>query len=495
MSFNSVEFVIFFCVVVCGYFLTPRRWTWAFLLAASYFFYMSWNWKYAILILFSTLVTYASGLLISRENSLDQPETRKRQRKRGWVAGSFAVNLAILYFFKYYNFSVSAFTAALDQLNLAVNIPYSSFLLPVGISFYTFQALSYTMDVYRGEIAAEKHFGHYALFVSFFPQLVAGPIEKSKNLLPQLKTKVPFDYDRFKQGLLLMAWGFFKKIVIADRLAVLVNAAYQAPQNRNGTQLLVATVFFAFQIYCDFSGYSDIATGCARVLGYRLMRNFDAPYFAGSIAEFWRKWHISLSAWFRDYLYIPLGGNRKGSVRTYLNLGVVFLLSGLWHGANWTFLAWGALHGLYQIIGKLTARLRSRLYEKLKIRQDAAFIRLCKAVLIFGLVCLAWIFFRADSIEDAFLIIRKLPQLRPYQLRNGSLLKLGLDKANFSLSLLAIGLLLLVDYGRQRVQLFRLLERRKLIVRWLLYLILFFSLILLGYYGGIDEAAFIYFQF
>ncbi|MGL6168515.1 MAG: MBOAT family O-acyltransferase, partial [Fusobacteriaceae bacterium] len=347
MLFNSLQFLIYFPIVVLLYFLLPFKFRWIWLLIASYFFYMNWNPKYAILMGTSTLVTYLSGILIEKSNSILEENQRNKMRKL-WVFLSFGINLSILFFFKYFNFLGTNITYILSKIHIGVKIPNFDMLLPVGISFYTFQALSYTMDVYRGDVKAQKNLGKYALFVSFFPQLVAGPIERSTHLLAQIDKEYNFEYERVKNGLLLMLWGLFKKIVIADRLAVLVNTVYNNPTNYEGFVLIIASVFFAFQIYCDFSSYSDIAIGAANVMGYDLMKNFNRPYFSKSIGEFWRRWHISLGTWFRDYLYFPLGGSKVSKSKRYRNIMVVFLVSGLWHGASWNFIVWGGLHGIYQ---------------------------------------------------------------------------------------------------------------------------------------------------
>lgn len=299
---------------------------------------MCWNAKYALLLFTSTLITYISGILIDRANKL-QNKKKSVFWKKTWVVLSFLSNLSILALFKYSVFLIDGANAILEKFQ--IQIPVFDLVLPVGISFYTFQALSYTMDIYRNEVTAEKNLAKYALFVSFFPQLVAGPIERSKNLLLQINERHKFDYENVKDGFLLILWGFFQKIVIADRVAILVNEVYGNYENYGGFQLIVATIFFAIQIYCDFSGYSDIAIGTAQMMGFRLMKNFKQPYFSQSVAEFWRRWHISLSTWFKDYLYIPLGGNKNGKLKKYFNLMIVFLISGLWHGANWTFVGWG----------------------------------------------------------------------------------------------------------------------------------------------------------
>lgn len=342
MLFNSINFIIFFPVVLIIYFAIPSEIRYLWLLAASYYFYMCWNAKYAILIFTSTVITYLSGILIDKIKNAGNAHLDKTLCKSLVVAVSFISNLGILVYFKYTNFLIDILVKSFGMIGITLSIPAVDIILPVGISFYTFQALSYTVDVYRGEIYAEKNFFRYALFVSFFPQLVAGPIERSKNLLKQLSVSHSFDYERMVEGLLMMLWGFFLKIVLADRIAIFVDTAYGDIYTYPGYYLIVATVLFGIQIYCDFAGYSTIAMGASKIIGIDLMENFDSPYLAESVAEFWRRWHISLTSWFKDYLYIPLGGNRKGTFRKYLNKMIVFLMSGLWHGAELTFVIWGA---------------------------------------------------------------------------------------------------------------------------------------------------------
>ena len=341
MLFNSIDFLFFFPVVVLVYFVFPKKLKYLWLLAASYYFYMCWNAKYALLIFTSTVVTYISGLLMEKVKRSGFDASKQTILKKWVVAGSFIVNLGILFYFKYINFALDLFGQVLSRVHIELNIPAFDIILPVGISFYTFQALSYTMDVYRDEIYAERNFFRYALFVSFFPQLVAGPIERSKNLLKQLSVPSKFSFENMREGFLLMLWGYFLKLVLADRIAVFVDVVYGDIATYPGAYLVVATVLFAVQIYCDFSGYSTIAMGAAKVMGIQLMENFDAPYLAISVAEFWRRWHISLTSWFKDYLYIPLGGSRKGKMRKYMNKMIVFLSSGLWHGADVSFIVWG----------------------------------------------------------------------------------------------------------------------------------------------------------
>lgn len=393
MLFNSFAFLIFFPTVVLLYFLVPHRFRWLFLLVASYYFYMNWKPVYAILIFASTIITWGCGLLLER--------TDTRFKKRLFLTISLLINFGILFTFKYFDFLNESVFTVLDAMNIRWTVPNLDLLLPVGISFYTFQAVGYTIDVYRGDLKAEKHFGIYALFVSFFPQLVAGPIERAKNLLPQFRVKHSFNLEKLESGLKQMIWGFFMKLVVADRLSLLVNAAYNNTEDHNGTTLLIATIFFAFQIYCDFAGYSNIAIGAARIMGFDLMTNFRQPYFSTNIGEFWHRWHISLSTWFRDYVYIPLGGNRVGVARNYFNIFVTFVVSGIWHGANWTFVIWGGLHGLYNTSQKFLG------IDKIRFKKFTTL----KATLIlvnFILVLLAWVFFRANTTADAFAILGKI---------------------------------------------------------------------------------------
>ena len=417
MLFNSVSFFIFFPLVAlayfaCGRFVRRNMASQVLLLAASLYFYACWNPWYLFLILFSVAATWLGAIAL---------EGKPVRQKKLVVALVVIANLGILFFFKYYDFfcdSVDWFARLFGDTNAADErmLPRFSLLLPVGISFYTFQALGYMIDVYRGDIRAERNFITYALFVTFFPQLVAGPIERSRNLLPQFKTDHAFDYNRATAGMRLFAWGLFKKVVVADQLALYVDALYWAADVATGLALLLATFFFAFQIFCDFSGYSDMAIGVAKILGFTLMKNFDRPYTATSIGEFWRQWHISLSTWFKDYVYIPLGGNRCGPIRHSLNLMATFMVSGLWHGASWHFVAWGAAHGLLQIADTSTVRIRKSLRLRMGLETAGGIRpawRLVQALGTFVLVVLAWMLFRANTMADAAVIWSKflaLPQ-------------------------------------------------------------------------------------
>ncbi|MDR1669526.1 MAG: MBOAT family protein [Oscillospiraceae bacterium] len=484
MNFNSLGYCLYLPVTLFLYFLLPRRLKNPFLLAASYFFYMCWEPLYALLMLTSTAATYLCARLMAG---------RFLSRRRLWLVLSLVLNLLILFFFKYYNFAAELTGRLFSLLGGSFTPPLSGLLLPVGISFYTFQALGYTMDVYRGKLDAERNFIDYALFVSYFPQLVAGPIERSGNLLPQLKKAHPFRLQAVFEGSVLFLWGMFKKLVIADRLAVLVNFAFDAPPGEaGGFQYAAAAVAFTVQIYCDFSAYSDIARGSARMMGIRLMRNFDAPFLAASIKDFWRRWHISLSTWFKDYLYFPLGGSRsKQAWRRYANLMAVFLVSGLWHGAALTFFAWGLLHGLFQVASGLTKPLRERALAALRVSQTNPVLTGFRVLFNFALVSGAFVFFRARSVMGALSVLKRI-LLYPF---TGSVWEMGLSGKDLTAVLVAVMILFIVDgVSRKRDLTERIAGRR-----WLKYAVYFFllgAMMLFGVYGaGYDPQEFIYFQF
>lgn len=496
MLFNSLEFIVFFPVVVLVNFIIPPKIRYLWLLAASYYFYMCWNARYALLLLFSTAITYLSGLAMAKIQARQRPSAPLL--KKLCVAASFLLNLAVLVFFKYYGFLAANLTAALRVFDLQPRIPVFDVLLPVGISFFTFQALSYTMDVYRGDIPAEKNFFRYALFVSFFPQLVAGPIERSKNLLDQLAVPHPFRFENLREGFALMMQGYFLKMVVADRVAIFVDTAYGDPLTYGGFYLIVATVLFAFQVYCDFAGYSVIAKGAAQVLGIRLMENFDAPFFARSVPELWRRWHISLASWFKDYLYVPLGGNRKGRVRKYVNLMVVFLVSGLWHGAAWTYVMQGALNGAYQVLGDLLKPVRDALVKLLGLHRESFGHRLLQTVVTFALFDLSLVFFRAETLTKAKNILYSVTHVfNPWVLLDGSLFNCGLNEKNFRVMLFTILVLLLADLCKYKgIVLREKLLAQDLWFRWLVLIGGVLFVLIFGVWGtGYDQAGFIYFQF
>lgn len=498
MLFNSLHFLIFFPVVLIIYYIIPDRIKYLWLLVSSYYFYMCWNARYALLILASTLITYISGLMLEKVKRTEYGDRKKEKLKKWVVAGSFAINLGILFYYKYINFTVALVTSAFEKINIHLNAPVFDIILPVGISFYTFQALSYTMDVYRDEIYAEKNFFRYALFVSFFPQLVAGPIERSKNLLKQLAVPQKFDFEKARDGVLLMIWGYFLKIVLADRIAIFVDTVYGDYKTFSGFYIVVATILFAVQIYCDFAGYSTIAKGAAEILGIDLVENFDAPYLSTSVADFWRRWHISLTSWFKDYLYIPLGGSRKGKLRKYINKMIVFLVSGLWHGASLSFVMWGGLNGLYQVIGEALKPVRDRIVKALRLNRESMGHRLLHIMGTFILVDFSWIFFRADSFMDSIDIIKSMFSIRnPWILFDGSLYTCGLDEKNFHFMLIAIGVLLFADILKVKgIKIREVVARQDYWFRWVAVSVSVAAVLTFGIWGpGYSAANFIYFQF
>ncbi len=407
--------------------------------------------------------------------------------RRLFLILSLCSNLGLLFLFKYYTFFSQSLLALFDQFNIFYDLPAFDFLLPVGISFYTFQTLSYTIDVYRGKRKAEKHLGIFALYVAFFPQLVAGPIERSTRLLPQLFEKKKFDYQRVSDGLKLMLWGFFKKVVIADRLAIMVDTVYNQPHEYSGIPLLVATWFFAFQIYCDFSGYSDIAIGAAQVMGYNLMDNFKRPYFSKNISEFWKRWHISLSSWFKDYLYVSIGGNRVKKWRWYSNLMIVFLVSGLWHGADWTFVIWGGLHGAYLIFSILTTKMRYRLISLFRLHDHPFCLKCIQVFTTFHLVLFGWIFFRANNLFDALYIVKNI-----FKGPNWHHYTIGLNQSEFVIALLSILFMESVHLMQRHRRMRRFLNNKPKALRWSIYIVVLISILMFGVFSNQE---FIYFQF
>lgn len=474
MLFNSLHFAFFFILTTAVYFLLPHRLRWFFLLAISCYFYAVFVPVYILILAFTIVVDYFAGRLIE-----DHP-----QHKGPLLWASIVVNVGFLSFFKYYNFLNENLTLLLGLGGASNPIPALDIILPVGLSFHTFQAMSYTIEVYRGKQKAERHFGIYALYVMYYPQLVAGPIERPQNMLHQFYKKVDFNYDRVVSGLRLMLWGLFKKVVIADRLSIYVDAVYNNADHHSWISSVVATIFFAFQIYCDFSGYSSIALGASRVLGIDLMLNFNRPYLASSIRDFWSRWHISLSTWFRDYLYIPLGGSRVRLPRHLLNLMIVFMVSGLWHGASWAFVIWGGLHGFYLIVEHLL-----RLYV-FKDHKDPELIPAWRKVpgyvLTFALACFAWIFFRANNVHDAFTIISNIFTLKP----GGLFIGYG---AGFLYSWALIIFLLLAEINDEFFSArWSMIWSTRPAVRMTGYALLLLLMLLIGVFNG---GQFIYFQF
>lgn len=498
MLFNSLEFLIFLPIVLLVTFVLPKKIRYIWLLIASYYFYMCWNAGYALLILFSTVVTYFGGLGIEWCKHQEWEEARIVRGKKICVAIGVGLNIGVLGYFKYTNFLLDNLRSLFATLHIEMNIPKVDILLPVGISFFTFQALGYLIDVYRDDIYAEKNFLRYALFVSFFPQLVAGPIERSKNLLKQLATETKFELENIKEGIWIMLYGYFLKVVLADRIAIFVDTAYENYGKYQGCYLLLAILLFAIQLYCDFYGYSVIAMGTANFFGYKLMDNFNAPFFSRSIAELWRRWHISLNTWFRDYLYIPLGGNRKGKIRQYLNKVLVFFVSGLWHGANWTFVIWGLLNGFYQMIGELFMPVRNKVVRVLQLKRESFSHKLMQTAVTFLLFAFSGIFFRASDMKEALGVMKNaFTVFNPWVFTDGSLYTCGLDQKNFQVMLWGIFILFATDFLKYR----GIVLRKKIMQQewWFRYLLMAGSIVLivlLGIWGtGYNEASFIYFQF
>ena len=485
MLFNSFTFFIFFPIVTIGYFLLPFKLRWMWLFLASCYFYMAFIPVYILILFFTIIIDYVAGIMIEKTTT----------HKKKFLVLSIIANVGVLAFFKYFNFFNENIKALSEFIGWNYSISALEIILPIGLSFHTFQAMSYTIEVYRGKQKAEKHLGVYALYVMYYPQLVAGPIERPQNILPQLHLKHDFNSNQAISGFRLMLWGFFKKMVIADNLSTYVNPVYNNPSSFSGLTLLIATVFFAYQIYCDFSGYSDIAIGASRVMGINLMKNFDRPYSSKSISEFWKRWHISLSSWFKDYLYIPLGGNRVPISRVYLNLFIVFMVSGLWHGANWTFVVWGALHGVYLIFGMLYKKAASNSYLRKVDNFDAL-----QVLITFCLVTFAWIFFRANNINDALfagknIITNTLSDLvsvfRDSALRAKTIYLNG-DRWSFMLMIELILVLEILQHTFFVKKNLREYIMNNAFIRWTGYVSLFICILFLGKFGS---DSFIYFQF
>ena len=500
MQFNSVDFMVFFPVVLGIYFIIPKKLRTIWLLVASYYFYMSWNAVYAVLIGGSTLVTFISGILISRFS--DEAVINREIKRKVSLILCLLINLGILALFKYGNFMIDTLNSLLSFGHVTLIHRRFDFLLPVGISFYTFQALGYIIDVYRDDVKVEKNIIRYALFVSFFPQLVAGPIERSKNLLSQMRNieniKL-WNARRVTSGAILMVWGLFMKMVISDRVAILVNNVFDNYRMYGSTELILAAIGFTIQIYCDFGSYSLIAIGAAKIMGFELMENFNTPYFATSIRDFWSRWHISLSTWFRDYLYIPLGGNRRGKVRKAVNIMIVFLVSGLWHGASWNFVVWGGMHGLYQVVADSLSKPRTFVREKMGVKQDCFSWRLLQTCFTFCLVVFAWIFFRANTISDALLFCKRIiVKPTPWLLFNGGIFNLGLDRPEMNILVVAVIMLFLVDLVRlvRKQTIDEFLFEQNIWFEWFVLIVLILMIFVFGEYGpNFDPQQFIYFQF
>ena len=496
MLFNSLEFLFYFPVVTLIYFLIPHSWRWLHLLIASCIFYMAFIPVYILILIFTIVIDYIAGIMIAKASG---------RKRKYYLVMSLIANIGVLAVFKYYNFFIDNINTLFHSAHITTHtLPFLAIILPIGLSFHTFQAMSYTIEVYRGHQQPEKHFGIYALYVMYYPQLVAGPIERPQNIIHQLHEKKRFDYYEATEGLKMMMWGMFKKVVIADRLAKVTNPVFNDAHHYSPTALLMAAFFFSFQIYCDFSGYSDIAIGASRVMGIKLMTNFNKPYRSKNISEFWRRWHISLSTWFRDYLYISLGGNRVSVPRWYFNLFFVFLVSGFWHGANWTFVVWGALHGLYLIFAIVTQKSRDRLNHLTRLDRHPGLHGVLQMITTFCLVLVAWVFFRANTIHDAFYIIGRIPvalgDIGHWLIRghySGESFKsligfMPVYQIDIQLSFLLIILLQAIEWVMSHKDISAIIRQRPIYIRWSLYYAMLAVIILFGVY---ENRQFIYFQF
>jgi len=478
MLFNSIEFALFFPIVTAVYFTAPQRWRVHVLLVASCVFYMAFIPVYILILLVTILIDYIAGICLERVEG--------RSRK-ALLCVSIVSTCLVLFVFKYFAFFTGSFASVANCLGWKILPPAVKIILPIGLSFHTFQSLSYVIEVYKGRQKAERNFIVYATYVMFFPQLVAGPIERPQNLIHQFSEEHLLRYEQVTAGLKRMAWGFFKKLVVADRLALYVNDVYGTPRNYNGLQLTTATVFFAYQIYCDFSGYSDIAIGAAQILGFRLIENFRTPYYSLSVSEFWRRWHMSLSTWFKDYLYIPLGGNRVGRGRHVINLLITFAVSGLWHGANWTYVIWGVLNGIYLVIGDMTKVWRNRFFGVFGLHEGTRVRRMIKLGTTFVLTCIAWIVFRARNAQDAAYVFTHLGVGWDFH-------KLATEQFFLRQFPITVAAILVLELG-QRIGNYtipRVVGNWSIAPRWIAYASFVLMVVMFGVYRKMQ---FIYFQF
>lgn len=486
MQFNSFNFLIFFPIVALCYYIVPKKLKNIFLVLASYFFYMCWNVKYGLLLFVCTVFSYFIALAIEKYKS----------KKVALIIG-ITVPLLLLIYYKYFNFILKNVNLLFVKIGIVWSVPQFDVIMPIGISFFTFQIIAYIIDVYNGEQKAEKNFIRYALFISFFPKISQGPIERAKDFMCQLYDKHKFDIENVKSGLLLMLWGYFKKLVIADRAAIFVSDIFDHYVHYSGAYIFIATLFFTIQIYCDFSGYTDIAVGAARVMGFRLQNNFKNPYFASTISDFWRRWHISLTSWLRDYIYIPLGGNRCGKIKRDINLMITFLLSGLWHGASWNYIFWGGVNGIYQIVGRHSAGVKEKIYNTLHINTDCESFKFMKIFVTFMLVNISWLFFRASGLQDAFWMLKQIfTKFDAASLFAYKQYTFGIDFKDIAILIIAIMILIIVELMTEKHDVYAIFNRQNMLAKWIVIYALIFVVIIFGVYGAAYNAsAFVYFQY
>lgn len=479
MAFNSFTYLFFFIIVFAVYYIIPKKLRYIWLLIASYCFYMGWNKKYAVLILGVSLTSYFAGILIDKY----------KKYKKILMITALLLCFGTLVYFKYINFLINNINAVISRMGNGRQLSPIDILLPIGISFFTFQAVGYVIDVYKESVEVEKNILRYLLFISFFPQLVAGPIERTKNIMPQLKTPHNIDAYRMCEGMLYIVIGLWQKIVIADNIALVVTPVYNSYYKYTGVEIIIATALFGFQIYCDFGGYTNIAIGSAKLLGIDLMNNFSSPYLATSVADFWRRWHISLTSWFTDYIYIPLGGNRKGKIRKYINTFIVFLISGIWHGAAWNYIFWGGLNGLFVVISDIKkAHVAGKTSKTLNV---------LKSVGTFALVDFAWLFFRNSSLSGSFKMIKQV--FMNFGMKNaleGNLLKLFID-TRWEIIIISVVCLIILDVIKEKkTNAMEYILSQKGYIRWGIYLLISIMIVVFGVYGGgYEQTEFIYFQF
>ncbi len=484
MLFNTFEFIFFFLATIVIYYLLNHKFRWIWLLLVSYYFYYAWEPKLTLLLFFSTLLDYICGIKIYKSH--------KQTTRKAFLLISIGVNLGLLIFFKYLGFFTDASLSIMHFFGLwqpgieLTQSPqtFSRILLPIGISFYTFQTLSYSIEIYRGNLKPEQHFGRYALYVSFFPQLVAGPIERAQNLLPQLRKNISLDVNNIRTGFMLMAWGYFMKMVVADRLGIYVDAVFANPVKYSGLPLIFGTYFFTFQIYFDFAAYSILAIGAAKVLGIKLMTNFNRPMYAETANEFWGRWHISLMTWLRDYLYRPLVKSFR--FKKHWSLFIVFVVSGLWHGAGWNFVIWGTMNGIFIIFEQGTKNMRKKLIQKLARIIPPYFFKYAWWLIVFNFICFSLIFFRSPSLSSALQYIQNLPIINHY---NINVLK---DPFELSLCFSLILIVQIVHYFKRDDQVYEIVIHQKPVLRWSIYLL---YIVVIVFFTAIRNNAFIYFQF
>ena len=495
MIFTSYLYVAFLILVLGVNSLLPKKHRWIWLLISSYFFLYTWDLKFCLILFAYTLITYFIGVLIDK--------SQQRKTKRIWLNVGLLLIIGGLFVFKYLNFSIESLASVLAFAGVQTDFNMVHLFLPAGISFYTFQSISYMVDVSNGRSKVEKHFGKFALFLAFFPKLISGPIERAHEFIPQIDNPTSYTYDEMIENMIRIGWGIFKKLVIANRLAVMTRTVFDSGDlfKYSGIQLLFIVFIYAFQIYIDFDAYSDIAIGAGRLLGFKLTENFKRPYFSKNIVEFWRRWHISLSNWLRDYLFIPLNFSSRRrkhkQLWQYINIMIVFLISGIWHGSAWTFVIWGGLHGAYQVWEAATAKIRKTILTKLKIDPNSFGHKFYQVFITFGLATVAWIFFRANSIMDALVVGKRILFMRSLYLPESWVFKtaFGLDEKDFTLALIALALFIIVEFASRRINIRQELVKQPIYFRWPIYLLLIFGMIIFGYYGSNDPTDFIYFQF